>query len=73
MMTPGAGQRTQETTCPVCVRMEAALSAALVARGGGGGGWGHRGTMAPHALVILHENTDTRRNLEKLTEMFVAA
>ena len=73
MMTPGAGQRTQETTCPVCVRMEAALSAALVARGGGGGGWGHRGTMAPHALPISVENTDTRRNLEKLTEMFVAA
>ena len=73
MMTPGAGQRTQETTCPVCVRMEAALSAALVARGGGGGGWGHRGTMAPHALPILVGNTDTRWNLEKLTEMFVAA
>ena len=73
MMTPGAGQRTQETTCPVCVRMEAALSAALVARGGGGGGWGHRGTMAPHALAILVGNADTRRNLEKLTEMFVAA
>ena len=38
MVTPGARQRTQEDTWPVCE--DGGCSAALVARGGGGGGGG---------------------------------
>ena len=50
------GQRTQESTWPVC-EAGGGCSAALVARGGGGGG--RRATMLPHPLLILVENTDT--------------